>query len=67
MMLGERHGRAYAVGAISEFMEPCDDAGARTVRLNRVLVSDISLERGTKRTWFIERISRFAVFGPGTP
>jgi len=62
LMLGEEKGRAYAVSAIAEFMEPCGE-GDKTIRLDRVVVSDMSLGEGTTKTSFIERITKLAVFG----
>jgi hypothetical protein len=63
LMLGEHDGRAWAVSAISEFLEPCPGGGERTVRVDRVLVSDLELGRGTSKTAFIQRLERLAVFG----
>jgi len=61
--LGELDGRAYAISAISEYLMPCPGGGRRTVRLDRVEVTDLERGRGTERTAFIERITALSVFG----
>lgn len=74
LYLGELDGRPYALSAISEYLLPCP-AGAspalgpdaapphRTVRIDRIDVTDLERGRGTKRTAFLQRIERLAVFG----
>lgn len=64
LYLGRDEGRDLAVSAISEFLAPCPGEGDTVVRLDRVVVSDLEVGRGTKRTSFIERLDRLAVFGP---
>ncbi len=62
--LGELDGRPYALSAISEYLLPCPEGGHRTVRIDRVEVTDLERGRGTERTSFLERITTLAVFGP---
>jgi hypothetical protein len=63
LYLGEIESRDYAISAISEYLMPCPRGGHRTVRLDRVDVTD--LERGayTERTSFLDRITRLSQFG----
>ncbi|MFO0748247.1 MAG: NlpC/P60 family protein [Myxococcota bacterium] len=61
--LGELDGKAYALSAISEYLMPCPNGGKRTVRLDRVEVTDLERGRGTERTSFIERIATLSIFG----
>lgn len=61
--LGELDGRAYALSAISEYLLPCPEGGHRTVRIDRVDVTDLERGRGTERTSFLERITTLAIFG----
>lgn len=64
--LGLLDGRPYAISAISEYLMPCgpgESAGRRTVRLDRVEVTDLERGRGTERTAFIQRIAALSVFG----
>ncbi len=60
--LGEEGGRDFAISAIAEYLRPTGD-GDQTVRLDRVVVSDLEVGRGTARTAFVERMQRLAVFG----
>ena len=64
LYLGELDGKAYALSAISEYLLPCPEGGHRTVRIDRVDVTDLERGRGTSRTSFVERITTLAVFGP---
>lgn len=64
LYLGALDGRDYALSAISEYLLPCPEGGHRTVRIDRVDVTDLERGRGTERTAFIERIQTLAVFGP---
>lgn len=64
LYLGEHGGRPYAVSAISEYLRPCPEPKRHTVvRLDRVVVTDLELGRGTERTSFLERLTAMAVFG----
>lgn len=63
LYLGELDGRPYALSAISEYLMPCPDGGKRTVRLDRVEVTDLERGRGTERTAFLERIATLSIFG----
>lgn len=63
LYLGELDGRDYALSAISEYLMPCPGGGHRTVRIDRVDVTDLERGRGTERTSFIERITTLAIFG----
>jgi len=62
--LGDLDGRPYAISAISEYLMPCAGGGSRTVRLDRVEVTDLERGRDTERTAYIQRISHLSVFGP---
>jgi hypothetical protein len=64
LYLGELDGRPYALSAISEYLLPCPEGGHRTVRIDRVDVTDLERGRGTERTSFLERITTLAVFEP---
>jgi len=63
LYLGQRDGRDYALSAISEYLLPCPDGGYRTVRLDRVAVTDLERGRGTERTAFLQRLATLAIFG----
>jgi hypothetical protein len=63
LYLGEDGGRPYALSAISEYVVPCPDGGKKTIRLDRIEVTDLERGRGTERTAFIERIAKVAIFG----
>lgn len=63
LYLGAFEGRDYALSAISEYLLPCPEGGHRTVRIDRVDVTDLERGRGTERTAFLQRISTLAVFG----
>jgi hypothetical protein len=62
--LGELGTKPYALSAISEYLLPCPDGGHRTVRIDRVDVTDLERGRGTERTAFLQRITTLAIFGP---
>ncbi len=64
LYLGAFEGRDYALSAISEYLLPCPEGGHRTVRIDRVDVTDLERGRDTERTAFLQRISTLAVFGP---
>ncbi len=64
LYLGVYEGRDYALSAISEYLLPCPEGGHRTVRIDRVDVTDLERGRGTERTAFLQRITTLAVFGP---
>jgi hypothetical protein len=63
LYLGELDGRDYALSAISEYLLPCPEGGHRTVRIDRVDVTDLERGRHTERTAFIERITTLAILG----
>ena len=62
LYLNESNGRPYAVSSISEFLRPCRSGAHQVVRLDRIAVTDLELGRQTKRTAFLERLSKLAVF-----
>ncbi len=75
LYLGVYDGRDYALSAISEYLLPCPEGGHgqpfgpsagghRTVRIDRIDVTDLDRGQDTERTAFIQRISTLAVFGP---
>ena len=62
LYLGERHGRPFALSAISEYLRPCRD-GHEVVRLDRVVVTDFTLGAGTERSDYLSRLTSLTVFG----
>ena len=67
LYLGALDGRDYALSAISEYLLPCPEGGHRTVRIDRVDVTDLERGRGTERTAFLQRIQTLALFSSGAP
>ncbi|MGB1700975.1 MAG: NlpC/P60 family protein, partial [Nannocystaceae bacterium] len=65
LYLGNDGADHFALSSLSEYLRPCDDGGAQTVRLDRVEVTPLELGRGTSRTSFVERMTTAVVFGPG--
>jgi hypothetical protein len=63
LYLGQFDGRDYALSAISEYLMPCPEGGHRTVRIDRVDVTDLERGRDTERTSFLTRITRLSLFG----
>jgi len=57
-------GGDYALPAVSEYHLPGPEGGHRTVRIDRIDVTDLERGQDTERTAFIQRISTLAVFGP---
>ncbi len=67
ILLGQNEGKPYAISSLSEYLRSCDGGPKQVVRVDRIVVSDLELGRGTPRTAFIERLNRLAVFGGGAP
>lgn len=65
LYLGEDGDRQFAISSVSEYLRPCADDKDRhtTVHLDRVVVTDLEVGRGTERTAFIERLTHLTVFG----
>jgi hypothetical protein len=57
-------GEPMAIHAFSEFVTPCEGSELETInRVDRVVVSDLSLGAGSSRRDFLSRITRIAVLG----
>ena len=60
--LGEVDGRPYALSSLAQYFRPCA-ASDQTVRIDQVAVSDYELGRGSKRTAFVERLTKLSILG----
>ncbi|MDP6946753.1 MAG: SH3 domain-containing protein, partial [Myxococcota bacterium] len=60
--LGEVDGRPYALSSLAQYFRPCT-GGDQTVRIARITVSDYELGRGSKRTSFLERLTKLTILG----
>jgi hypothetical protein len=59
-----KEGVPMALHALGEYVRPCPGGSGETlVRVNRVVVSDLELGRGTSRRSFLQRLTRLVVLG----
>ena len=56
-------GRPMALHALAEYVEPCEGGGETLRVVDRVVVSDLALGRGSSRRALLERLTRVVVFG----
>lgn len=66
LYVGRDGDRQFAVSSISEYLTPCEGGPDTVHRLDRVVVSDLEVGRGSARRSFIERIDTLVVFGRDT-
>ncbi len=62
LYLGEAGGKPYAISSLGEYLRPCASK-EQLMRVDRVVVHDLELGRGTSKTAFVSRLTRLAVFG----
>ncbi|MET0342582.1 MAG: NlpC/P60 family protein [Polyangiales bacterium] len=59
----DRAGVPRAIHAIAEYASPCPGGGETVVDVRRVVVSDLSLGKGSSRRSLLERATHVTVFG----
>lgn len=57
-------GTPRVLHALAEYVEPCEGGGETLRLVDRVVVSDLSLGRGSSRRSLLQRITRIVIFGP---
>jgi hypothetical protein len=60
-------GAPMVIHALAEYARPCAGGGETIVDVGRVVVSDLSLGRGSSRRSLLERLTTLSVFGPSAP
>lgn len=57
-------GTPRVLHALGEYVEPCSGGGETVMQVERTLVSDLSLGKGSSRRSLLERVATLVVLGP---